>query len=271
MKIIALIIAALAGLLFIGWLGFRVQPRPFPVLAGEAAEVKTVPLPEGLPAPVARYYHQTYGDHIPVIETAVITGRATMAPVGGLKIPARFRFVHKAGEDYRHYFEMTWFGGTLGTGNEHYLGGKSKLRLPMGLSDEGPQVDQAANLSLWAEYAWLPAVWLTDPRVRWEPVDDETALLIVPFGGAEETFVTRFDPATGDLVMLEAMRYKDSKSTSKTLWQNVSSDWGKVGDYVIPKSGAVTWLDQGKPWAVFTVEEIAVNVDVEEYLREGQE
>ncbi len=98
-----------------------------------------------------------------------------MAPVAGLKIPARFRFVHQAGEVYRHYFEMTWFGLTIGTGNEIYLDGKSRLELPMGLSDEGAQVDQAANLSMWAEYVWLPAVFLTEPGVRWEAVDDEIA------------------------------------------------------------------------------------------------
>ena len=57
---------------------------------------------------------------------------------------------------------MTWFGRTIGAGNEHYLDGKSKLRLPLGRATRGPQVDQAANLSLWAEYTWLPAVWLTD-------------------------------------------------------------------------------------------------------------
>ena len=70
--------------------------------------------------------------------------------------------------------------------------------------------------------------------------------------------------------MLEGMRYKDSKSATKTLWQDVSSDWAKVAGYDIPKTGAVTWFDQGRPWAVFTVEDIAFNVDVAEYLSEGQ-
>jgi hypothetical protein len=271
MKIAGLIVVILAVLLFIGWLGFRVQPKPFPSFPAPSGEVKTIPLPEGLPAPVERYYRHTYGDRIPVIETAAISGRATMAPVGGLDIPARFRFVHNAGQDYRHYFEMTWFGRRFGVGNEHYLDGVSALRLPFGLSDRGSQVDQAANLSLWAEYAWLPAVWLTDPRVRWEPVDDETARLVVPFGGEEETFVMRFDPASGDLVTLEGMRYKDSKSTAKTLWRNESSGFTRIGDAVIPRSGAVTWVDQGTPWAVFNVEDVVLNPQVESYLREGQE
>ncbi len=270
MKFILIIFIIFVGLIVLGWLGLRVRPRPFPPLAQQSPALKTVSLPAGLPAPVERFYRQLYGDQVPVIESAVITGRATMSPVGGLKLPARFRFVHQVGQDYRHYFELTWFGRTIGVGNEHYLGGKSRLALPMGLSDEGPQVDQAANLSLWAEYVWLPAAFLTDPRVRWEPVDEQTALLTVPFGDQFEHFVARFDPATGRLTMLEAMRYKDSKSAAKSLWLNESRNWTTVSGYQIPTTGAVTWFDQGRPWAVFTVEDIDFNVDVQALLRAGQ-
>lgn len=45
--------------------------------------------------------------------------------------------------------------------------------------------------------------------------------------------------------MLEAMRYKDSKSTAKTLWLNESQNWDTVSGYQIPTTGAVTWFDQG--------------------------
>jgi hypothetical protein len=33
-----------------------------------------MPLPDGLPAPVERFYRQVYGDDVPRIESAVITG-----------------------------------------------------------------------------------------------------------------------------------------------------------------------------------------------------
>jgi hypothetical protein len=270
MKIILVVGAVFAVLLVLGWLGLRVKPKPFSAFAGDSPVPETVPLPDGLPAPVERYVRQVYGgDRVPLIESAVISGRAVMSPVGGVKIPARFRFYHRAGYDYRHLFEMTWFGQAFGTGNEHYVDGKSRLVLPFGLSDEGPQIDQAANLSLWAEYVWLPAVLVTDPRVRWEPVDDNTALLVVPFGGKEQTFVARFDPASGRLRMLESMRYKDSKSTAMTLWLNESSNWRTVGGAEIPATGAVTWFDQGKPWALFTVEDVVLNADVSQAIREG--
>ncbi len=269
MKILAILIAISAVVAFLGWLGFRVRPNPFPAMSSQAPALQTIPLPEGLPAPVERYFRQVYGHQVPVIDSAVLTGRATMRPVPFIPaIPARFRFIHDVGEGYRHYFELTWFGLTLGKGNEHYLDGKSRLVLPFGLNDEGPQIDQAANLSMWAEYVWLPAILVTDPRVSWKPVDDETALLIVPFGDAEQTFVARFDPATGRLALLESMRFKDSKSTATTLWLNQSLDWGTINGYPLPSTGAVTWFDQGKPWAKFTVEDAAYNVAVHDLIRQ---
>ena len=101
-------------------------------------------------------------------------------------------------------------------------------------------------------------------------MDDETALLVVPFGDEEQTFVARFDPETGLLRLLESMRYKDSKSTAKTLWLNESSNWSTVNGYDIPATGAVTWFDMGKPWAEFTVEEVVYNVDIQEIIHEGR-
>jgi hypothetical protein len=33
------------------------------------------------------------------------------------------------------------------------------------------------------------------------------------------------------------------------------------------QEGAAIWMDDGKPWAYFTVEDIVFNVDVREYIR----
>jgi len=180
-KILLAIAVVLVILTGIGWLGLRIKPKPFTPYPGQTPELQTVPLPEGLPTPVARYYRQLYGDEIPVITSAVVSGRGQLAPFG-FSLPARFRFTHEAGQGYRHYIEATWFGIPIMKVNEWYLDGHGRLELPIG-TVEGPKTNQGANLGLWAESVNLPAIWLTDERV--------------PFGAEEQQFVVRFDPANG--------------------------------------------------------------------------
>ncbi|MCX7783156.1 MAG: hypothetical protein N2318_05870, partial [Meiothermus sp.] len=105
------VLVGMVALVAIAWLGLRVQPAPFPAYRAAAAPIATMPLPTGLPAPVERYYRTIYGEQIPVITSAVVTGRAMLGPVPGFpQFPARFRFIHEAGKNYRHYIEATWFG-----------------------------------------------------------------------------------------------------------------------------------------------------------------
>jgi len=268
MKLFTMIIAVLAIIILLGWLGLQIKPKPFAAHPEKTPELKTMSLPAGLPAPVERFYKTVYGDEIPVIETVVIKGRATISPFG-VKLPARFLFVHNTGRDYRHYIEATWFGMPFMKVNEGYLDGKSFFESPMGNIYDDPSTNQAANLAVWAEATWFPSIWVTDPRARWEAVDDHTALLYVPFEDKEENFVMRFNPETGLLDSMEAMRFRDSgPQAKKILWITRNVEGKKLAGTKLDAVGTATWLDMGIPWATFTLEEANYNVDVSEYIRQ---
>jgi hypothetical protein len=269
MKILYIILIILAGLIFIGWLGLQFKPAPFPVYEAQPPEFETFPLPEDLPAPVERFYRTVYGENIPVIKSAVFQGRATVRPFMNIPLPARFIFVHNAGKDYRHYIEATWFGIPIMKVNEGIVDGASFFEAPVGNIHDDPATNQAANLAVWAEAGWFPSIWLTDTRVRWEAVDEKTALLFVPFEDKMENFVVRFNPETGMIDTMEAMRYRDSgDQAKKILWITSSDEGPSIEGTNISSVGSAMWLDQGKPWATFTLEESHYNPDVSEYIHQ---
>jgi hypothetical protein len=249
------------------WAGLRVDPAPLPPLPLPLAGTATgsTALPDGLPAPVERFYRTLYGEQIPVVDTLVVSGRGTMR-IQGITFPSRFRFSHRTGRAYRHDIETTVFGVPVMSVDERFVDGAARLELPFGVS-EGPEVDQGANLALWAELVWAPAVWATDPAARWEPVDATTARLIVPFGATTEQFTVTFDPVTGLLQRLRSQRYKGADATAKTLWINEVREWGQLAGQPVPLVTAVQWGDEDSPWAVLRTEAVLTNADLSTYLR----
>lgn len=267
MQKVILFLVIVIAVYVLGWVGLHVQPSPFPPYAERTPKLNTVPLPTGLPAPVERFYRKVYGDSLPVIDTVVITGRGVIRPVMNIPLPARFIFVHNAGKDYRHYFEATFYGLPFLKVNEGILNGKSFFESPMGNLQNDPNSNQGANLALWAEAVWFPSILVTDPRVRWEPVDDSTALLYVPYENGQEDFVVRFNPQTGLIDGMEAMRFRGAADKEKILWLTRSVPGKTIAGSVLSAVGTATWLDQGRPWATFELEDVVYNVDVSAYIQ----
>jgi hypothetical protein len=129
----------LAAFVLLSWLGLLIRPASFPALPQlQTSTLDTVRLREDLPAPVERFYRQIYAERVPLIKSAVISGRAALR-LGGITFPARFRFTHDAGRSYRHYIEATFFGWPLMRVNEHYLDGRARLEMPFGVIEGAPQ------------------------------------------------------------------------------------------------------------------------------------
>jgi hypothetical protein len=85
--------------------GLQVITAPFGPIPTQSQQLNTLPIPNNLPQPVERFYRLIYGDEIPVIETAVLSGSAKLT-FNKITFPARFRFTHNVGRDNRRNIEL---------------------------------------------------------------------------------------------------------------------------------------------------------------------
>ena len=66
---------------------------------------------------------------------------------------------------------------------------------------------------------------------------------------------------------MEGMRYRDAGARAKKiLWITKALEGPVIPGTPLSSVGSATWLDQGKPWAIFRLEEFVYNVDVREYI-----
>lgn len=267
MILLGLLIGLPGVALLLGWIGLQIHPAAFPPYPEREKTFTRAPLPEGLPAPVARFYRTICGgEDFPILRTAVITGRAALR-FNGITFPARMRFTLHADHGYRHYIEAAVFGYPLLRVNERYLDGAGVMELPFGTIEDEPKVNAGGNQGFWGEAMWLPTLYLTDPRVRWEAIDDTQARLVVPFGAEEQVFTVRFDADSGLLTAMETMRWKGAEADAPTRWTLAVTRWTTFDGLRVPAVGTATWADEGVPWLVMTVEDIAYNADIDDYIR----
>lgn len=245
---------ALAGAAALGARRALAQlPPPFPGLPATPA-LQPQPMPD-LPEPVRRYL-ETVAPDLPVMSSAVLTGRFTMR-MRGITLPGRWRFSHEVGRGYRHEMDVIVLGRRLMSGDERFVDGHARLDLPGGVVTGEPKVDEAALLSMWGEYLWLPSVLAT---ATWEPIDAVSARMRVP--GSEQPLLAWFDPETHLLSRFETLRWRDAADPESLPWSTTNLAWTRIGGIGVPAVGAVQWGDQDQPWLRLSLDDITWNVPV---------
>lgn len=255
-------LGAILSLLGFAWLGLKIRAPRLPALPADPAPPMR-PLPDGLPAPVARYAAAVYGDALPKVESAVVQGRARLAPTG-LPMPCRFRFYYDGpGANYYHDIRVTWWRRTVMRIHERLLDGHSILDLSLiGRVEDDPNTNRAAVQGYWAEVlAWIPALALADSRLRWQAVDDSTARVLLPGLDDVEAFTLRFDADSGLLQEIETLRYAEAGSDTRRRWRNRVLRWEMLDGVRVPVIAETQWDDE-PPWATWQVEQVALNLNV---------
>lgn len=261
-KVVVGVVGGLVVLGGIGWLGLQVPPANFRPPGDEAQDFGTVAVPPDLPAPVRRYFQVAFGGHVPRVESMVAWGRARAN--FGLWMPLRFRLYHRPGHDFRREMEVTWFGIPVLKALDQYINGVG-MTGPVGHADTGPEVNQGSNMIIWAESTFYPSLLITDPRIRWEAIDDTSARLLFPFGDQQDEMIFYFDPATGLVTRTWALRYQGTTG-KKVPWYGEIQEWQTIRDMKLPLRVAVRWENQTGPWSYWEFENIWWNIDLTQQL-----
>ena len=153
-------------------------------------------------------------------------------------MPVTFWSEHRVGWSGLQLLTVTWYRIPILRGRDHYIDDRGEMRIGR-RQISGPEIDQGENLFVWAELVLIPSVLATRPGVRWVPIDESSARLVVPFGAGEDEVVFRFDPATGLLSDGTAMRYKDVGGP-KVGWRIGYQAWRRFDGGLYPSRITVT-------------------------------
>lgn len=260
LKIAGSTLSVVAGAAGLGWLGTQVEGHGFEVPAGASRDLGKATFPTILPDAVTRYAKAVAPEGLPVVESALIIGKAKLT-FNGLTFPARFKFYHDAGNSYYHHIQLLWFGFPVLTVHERYRDGAAEMALPMGEVVNNPQANAAALMGLWAEAVWFPSTLLTDRRTHWTATSDHSATLLVDGMAEEERFTVRFEPQSGLIRDLTSLRFKQPNDQQRTLWFNEVLRWDTVNGVSIPSVAQIRWGNDA-PWAKWQVEHVLYNIDV---------
>jgi hypothetical protein len=105
-------------------------------------------------------------------------------------------------------------------------------------SGAGGDLNQGAALRYLNEIMWFPTAALSQ-HIRWEPIDDTSALAVLTYGG-ESVNATFFFDAEGRITNMTANRFNDDRNAMYPWWTPISG-YGSFAGVQIPVHGRGVW------------------------------
>ncbi|HEU4356328.1 MAG TPA: DUF6544 family protein [Actinomycetota bacterium] len=216
-----------------------------------------------LPTPVRRFLEITYPEDIPEPATLVVdaTGRLRFGRLAWL--PTRTRVSLVPGSDRVMDIRVRLGPVTILHGLDAFIDGRGFTKA-VGAPAVGPEVDEGAFHTLILGSLGLPHSW---PRLgfAWDPVDDDAAVLHVPFQQGVQTATLRFDRDTGVPSAFDIPRHKGVGSP-KVDWRVELDGWRRFGSIWEPGRTTARWMDEPGPWFEIRTRQVQVDADVSDAL-----
>lgn len=252
LALVALILAAVAGVLLVGSREFaRLVRLDVESLVADSASppggLITEDMLLSLPEPVRRYLTYTGVVGRPFVGTVRLTQAGRIQPdVGqpwfGLQAQQHYS-VRPPGFVWDATVRMGPF--PVVRGRDMYREGEGRMLIKaLGLlpivDAGGPEMDQASMMRYLSEMVWFPTAFLGN-NVSFEPVDDRSARVTLTDGGQTANAVMLFDE-TGKLVEFVAERWYIAHGES-TLerWAVTVAEYGELAGLRLPVRGGAVW------------------------------
>ena len=205
---------------------------------------------QGLPAPVVRYFEFALSPGQPLIRTARIAHRGEFrAGIDARWSP--FRSVqHFVVQRPGFVWDARVRMAPLVTVRvrDSYIGGHAGMHARLaGLVDVvdeagAPHLNAGALHRLLLESTWFPTALLPSQGVRWQAIDDRSALASLSDSGVTVSMVVHFADG-GEIVRVEADRMRDVNGVGiLTPFIGHLHEYARIDGIMIPIRGEVEWI-----------------------------
>lgn len=207
---------------------------------------------EGLPHPVQRFFRAVLTEGQPIVASVLVdqVGTIDMGTTAAQWKPftAQQRIVtRRPGFDWDARIMM--LPGVPVRIRDAYVGGVGTLHaelfglVPVVDLPRTPELARGELMRFFAEAAWYPTALLPSQGVRWEAVDDSSALATLTDGAISLTMTFRFHPEGPiDTVRAESRGRMADDKLSAAPWQGRFWDYVSRSGMRIPLEGEADWI-----------------------------
>lgn len=215
---------------------------------------------EGLPPPVKRYFQHVLKEGQPYISNA------RLRHVGDFKMGVGKDWTKISGEQYFTSDPpgFIWLGKTTGVAaKDSYVNGVGSLivtilNLVKVVNGKGETFDQGELLRWLGESFWFPTNLLPSEKLKWFPIDEDSAKLTFDHEGISLFYIIHFNDQN-EISKLETDRFFEGDTMKR--WVGECFDYIEMEGLKIPSRITATWkLESGDHTYVdFSVQKIEFN------------